>query len=169
VDATLVSYSSAGESVKAVASLNATLSVMVRRLPPLEATARAASLNAARPRDHALHCMGMVQLDDGTFLVDAQTVDDLLEEQSELMREPRMIPEQQDGKVLGIRLFGVTPLSLLAVLGIENGDRIETINGYELTDPANAITAYESVRRKNDALVTLNRRGETVSLHYRIL
>jgi general secretion pathway protein C len=58
---------------------------------------------------------------------------------------------------------------LLGLLGIENGDRIEAVNGYDMSDPENALSAYNSFRRKNDALVLLNRRGQTLSLHYRIV
>ena len=50
-------------------------------------------------------------------------VDKILENQAELMRQARIVPEQENGKVTGIRLFGVRADTLLGTLGMENGDR----------------------------------------------
>jgi hypothetical protein len=165
---TLVAYSSARESAQAVASMDTTLSAIVQRSPPLEKTARAASQTPPVGAD-VLRWKGVVRLNDRTFLVDSQTANDILEEQGGAMRQAAIVPEQVKGKVVGMRLFGVTPDSLLGMLGIENGDRIETVNGYEMSNPENAMSAYNSLRRKNDVLVRLSRRGQTISLQYRIV
>lgn len=173
VASALVCSSSARESVKAVASMDATLSAMARRLPALEHTARAASATPpalAPPSAEAPLWKGIVQLNDREFLVDAQTANDILEDQAGFMGAMRIVPEQQNGKVVGIRMFGVTPHSLPGLLGIENGDRIETINGYEISNPENALSAYSSLRRNSgDVRVIVNRHGHSLSLHYRIV
>ncbi len=69
------------------------------------------------------------------FNVDRGVVDKILENQAELMRQARIVPEQENGKIVGIRLFGVRPDTLLGVLGMENGDRLQTINGFDMTSP----------------------------------
>jgi general secretion pathway protein C len=51
------------------------------------------------------------------FNVDRGVVDKILENQAELMRQARIVPEQENGKVVGIRLFGVRPDTLLGTLG----------------------------------------------------
>jgi membrane-associated protease RseP (regulator of RpoE activity) len=172
VASTLVACSSARESAKALASMNTTLLAVVRRLPPLEGTARAASPTPPAPPQPSAETVpwkGIVRLSNREFLVDAQTANDILEEQSGLAAQAWVVPEEQNGRVVGIRLFGVTPHSLLGLLGVENGDRIESINGYEMSHPDNALSAYGSFRRKGDVLVILNRHGRTLSLHYRVL
>ena len=40
------------------------------------------------------------------------------------MKSARIVPEKEGDKVVGIRLFGIRPDSLLGTLGIENGDRL---------------------------------------------
>jgi general secretion pathway protein C len=163
---------SASENVKAIASMDTTLSAFVRRLPPLEGTGRAASPTppvATPPSAETVPWKGIVRLNEREFLVDAQTANDVLEDQAGFMRSARVVPEQQNGKVVGVRLFGVTPYSLAGLLGIENGDRIETVNGYEMSSPERALSAYSSLRRTGDVRVIVNRRGQTVSLHYRIV
>jgi general secretion pathway protein C len=168
----LVCRSSTRESAKAIASMDATLSAIVRRLPLLEATGGAASPTppvATPPTAEAVPWKGIVRVTDREFLVDAQTANDLLEEQAGFLRSATIVPDQENGKVVGLRLFGVSPHSLLGLLGIENGDRIETVNGYEMSSPERAMSAYGSLRRNSDARVILYRHGQTLSLHYRIV
>jgi general secretion pathway protein C len=172
VASALVCCSSARESVKAVASMDTTLTELARRLPPLEGIARATSPTPPVPTPasaEAVPWRGIVRVNDHEFLVDAQTANDVLEDQAGFMRSARVVPEQQNGKVVGVRLFGVTPHSLPGLLGIENGDRIETINGYPISTPENAPSAYSSLRRNSDVRVIVNRHGQTLSLHYRIV
>jgi general secretion pathway protein C len=172
VAAAVVAYSASREGVKAALSMDTTLAAIARRLPPLEGTARAASATppvAAPPSAGAAPWRGILRLSDREFVVDAQTANDILEDEPGFLRAIRIAPDQQNGNTIGIRLFGVTPQSLLGLLGIENGDRIETINGYEMTDPENALSAYGSLRRTNDVRVLLKRHGKTLSLHYRIV
>ena len=58
------------------------------------------------------------------FNVERSVVDTILENQAELMRSARIVPEKEGDKIVGIRLFGIRPDSLLGTLGIENGDRL---------------------------------------------
>src|SRR5262249_35426882 len=80
------------------------------------------------------------------FNVDRQVVDKILENQAELMRSARIVPEQENGKVVGIRLFGIRPDTLLGTLGMENGDRLQTINGFDMASPEKALEAYARLR-----------------------
>jgi general secretion pathway protein C len=82
---------------------------------------------------------GIQKLSATEFNIDRGVVDKILENQSELMRQARIVPEQENGKVVGIRLFGVRPDTLLGVLGMENGDRLQTINGFDMASPEKAL------------------------------
>ncbi|HZU85543.1 MAG TPA: type II secretion system protein GspC [Polyangiaceae bacterium] len=102
------------------------------------------------------------------FNVDRGVVDKILENQAELMRQARIVPEQENGKVVGIRLFGVRPDTLLGVLGMENGDRLEKINGFDMTSPEKALEAYARLRTADHLTVSVNRRGQETNLDYNI-
>jgi len=102
------------------------------------------------------------------FNIDRGVVDKILENQSELMRQARIVPEQENGKTVGIRLFGVRPDTLLGTLGMENGDRLQTINGFDMASPEKALEAYARLRTADKLTVQVNRRGQNMNLDYNI-
>jgi general secretion pathway protein C len=102
------------------------------------------------------------------FNVDRGVVDKILENQAELMRQARIVPEQENGKVVGIRLFGVKADTLLGTLGMENGDRLEKINGFDMTSPEKALEAYARLRTADHLTIAINRRGAETNLDYNI-
>ena len=102
------------------------------------------------------------------FDIDRGVVDKILENQAELMRQARIVPEQENGKVVGIRLFGVRPETLLGTLGMENGDRLEKINGFDMASPEKALEAYARLRTADHLTVSVNRRGQPMNLDFNI-
>jgi general secretion pathway protein C len=66
--------------------------------------------------------------------------------------------------VAGIRLFGIRSDSLLGLLGIQNGDRLESINGFALGSPAEALEAYARLNRSPNLNLRLNRRGRPLGI-----
>jgi len=84
------------------------------------------------------------------------------------MRQARIVPEQENGKVVGIRLFGVRNDTLLGVLGMENGDRLQSINGFDMTSPEKALEAYARLRTADHMTVAINRKGSNMNLDYNI-
>jgi general secretion pathway protein C len=111
---------------------------------------------------------GVVKVGPTEYNVDRGVVDKILENQAELMRQARIVPEQENGKVVGIRLFGVRPDTLLGVLGMENGDRLEKINGFEMASPEKALEAYARLRTADHLTVGITRRGQAMNLDYNI-
>ena len=102
------------------------------------------------------------------YHVDRSVVDKILENQAELMKSARIVPEQKDGKVLGVRLFGIRPDTLLGTLGLQNGDRLEAINGFNMASPEKALEAYARLRTAPNLNVKVSRRGAPMSIDYRI-
>ena len=102
------------------------------------------------------------------YNIDRGVVDKILENQAELMRQARIVPEQENGKMVGIRMFGVRPETLLGVLGMENGDRLQTINGFDMTSPEKALEAYARLRTADHLTVSVNRRGQPMNLDFNI-
>jgi general secretion pathway protein C len=111
---------------------------------------------------------GIQKVGANEFNVDRGVVDKILENQAELMRQARIVPEQENGKVVGIRLFGVRPETLLGTLGMENGDRLEKINGFDMTSPEKALEAYARLRTSDHLTVSVNRRGQAMNIDYNI-
>ena len=111
---------------------------------------------------------GVQKVGPNEFKVDRSVVDKILENQADLMRQARIVPEQENGKVVGIRLFGVRPDTLLGTLGMENGDRLEKINGFDMASPEKALEAYARLRTSDHLTVAVNRRGQEMNIDYNI-
>ena len=74
----------------------------------------------------------------------------------------------KDGKAQGFKLFSIRPGSLYSKIGIQNGDIVQRINGYEMNSPDKALEIYQKLRDANRIEVELERRGETVRKTYSI-
>ena len=134
---------------------------------PVAAPAASAPKGGAPGLDPAL-AKGIQRVSATEFNIDRGVVDKILENQSELMRQARIVPEQENGKVVGIRMFGIRPETLLGVLGMENGDRLQTINGFDMASPEKALEAYARLRTADKLVVQVNRKGQNMNLDYNI-
>jgi len=108
------------------------------------------------------------KLSDTEFNIDRSVVDKILENQADLMKSVRIAPETKEGKVLGIRLFGIKADTLLSFLGLHSGDRLESINGFNMGSPEKALEAYARLRTASQLAVTVNRGGAEVSIVHHI-
>ena len=104
----------------------------------------------------------------GVTYVTREYVDQTLENQPELMRSSRIVPESENARIVGVRLFGVTPGSMLGKLGFENGDSLRTIEGYSVATPEQALEAYAKLRNGAEYHVEVVRLGRRVALLFRI-
>ena len=102
------------------------------------------------------------------FNIERGVVDQILENQAELMKSARIVPEKEGDKIVGIRLFGIRQESLLGMLGLENGDRLSSINGFEMSDPQKALEAYSKLRTADHLTVAVNRHGKPVNIDFNI-
>jgi general secretion pathway protein C len=137
---------------------------------PSASVAAAAPMPSATPGTGVAEDIkkGIQRVGPNEFNVDRGVVDKILENQAELMRQARIVPEQENGKVVGIRLFGVRPDTLLGTLGMENGDRLQTINGFDMTSPEKALEAYARLRTADHLTIQINRKGSDQNLDYNI-
>jgi general secretion pathway protein C len=134
---------------------------MFKPPPPPVASASAAPPAAAPPGGATPVSddikKGVQKVSPNEFNIDRSVVDKILENQADLMRQARIVPEQENGKVVGIRLFGM-----------ENGDRLEKINGFDMASPEKALEAYARLRTADQLIVSVNRRGQEMNIDYNI-
>ena len=145
----------------------------IKDLPKAAASAAPPPVDAgppgrgAKPLDADL-AKGIQKVSPTEFNIDRGVVDKILENQAELMRQARIVPEQENGKTVGIRMFGIRPDTLLGTLGMENGDRLQTINGFDMASPEKALEAYARLRTADKLVISLNRRGTNMNIDYNI-
>jgi general secretion pathway protein C len=135
------------------------------RPPPKVAWAALPALLAER-----IHTLGPTEV-----VIERQAFETIVANLPALGSSSAPVPVQEGNRVLGVRLFGVRPDTLLGMLNIENGDVLQQAsraelgaNGYELGDPDQALAAYTHLRWARDFSVRLLRRSKLVSIHYAI-
>jgi general secretion pathway protein C len=92
----------------------------------------------------------------------------VLQNPAELLKV-RVVPDAQAGSVRGLRLFGIKPDSLLAALGIQEGDRLDAINGMGLGDAEAMMTALARLRLEKHLVVKVQRAGKEVNLDINVV
>jgi len=108
------------------------------------------------------------KVSDTDYNIERSLLDQVLENSSQLMRSARIVPEREGGKTVGIRLFGIRKGTLLGSIGMKNGDRLESINGFAMGDPQKALEAYGRLRTASKLNVQVNRKGKPVTLNFNI-
>ncbi len=111
---------------------------------------------------------GIKKLSGTEYEVARSAVDKILENQADLMKEARIVPETVDGKVVGVKLFGIRPGKILSSIGLQNGDRLDSINGFDIGSPEKALEAYARLRTAEKIQVKVNRGGQAVVIDYAV-
>jgi general secretion pathway protein C len=111
---------------------------------------------------------GIHKKGENEFDVERRVVNSILENQADLMKSARIVPEKEGDKIVGIRLFGIKPDSMLGMLGLENGDRLQSINGFEMSDPQKALEAYAKLQTADHLTVAVNRHGKAQNIDFNI-
>lgn len=134
---------------------------------PSTSSSRPSTASRAKPLDADLR-KGIQKVSDTEYNIDRGVVDKILENQADLMRQARITPVQENGRVVGVRLMGIRQDALLGVLGMQNGDRLQTINGFEMASPEKALEAYARLRTAEKLTIQINRGGKNMNLDYNI-
>jgi general secretion pathway protein C len=108
------------------------------------------------------------QLSENQYVLAKTTVNGALSDLSNLATQARIVPSFKNGVANGFKLFSIVPDSLYAKIGIQNGDVIRRINGYEMNSPDKALEIYQKLRDANRIEVEIERRGETIRKSYSI-
>ncbi|MDI1446828.1 hypothetical protein [Polyangium sp. 6x1] len=154
--------------------------IVVRRIPdkPLPDTCtggadgNSASSEGVQTPESAVaekFAAGVRKISETEYELTQASADLLVGDQAMLLRSARLVPSLKDGTPVGVKLFAIRARSVLATLGFKNGDLLTDIGGYKLTNPESALEAYTKLRAAKKIEVTLERRGATQKLIYRIV
>ena len=111
---------------------------------------------------------GIEKISDTKFNIQRSLVDKALANQGSLMKTARVIPHEEDGRVVGVKLYGIRRTSLLGRLGVRNGDMLRTINGFDMTSPDTALQAYSVLRTANKLTLAVKRQNNEMTIEYNI-
>jgi len=102
------------------------------------------------------------------YEIDRKTIDTTLSDLNKIATQARIVPSFKNGVSNGFKLFSIQPGSLYASIGIQNGDVIQRINGYEINSPEKALELYQKLRESQQVTIELERGGQVISTSYSI-
>jgi general secretion pathway protein C len=108
------------------------------------------------------------KVSDTEFEIERSVVDEILEQQAQLMRRTRLKPIKDGDKVVGLQVSRIRPGTLFDVLGLKDGDQLQSINGFDLSNPQKALEAYGRLRQADSLSLKIVRGGSPVTVEYRI-
>ncbi len=111
---------------------------------------------------------GVRQLADNKYEIDRGTLDSTLSDLNKIATQARIVPSFKNGVANGFKLFSIQPGSLYASIGVENGDVIQRVNGYEINSPEKALELYQKLRESSHVTIELDRGGQVIRKEYNI-
>jgi hypothetical protein len=107
------------------------------------------------------------KIDAATFEVDRQLVRDLVGG-SPKAAGARISPISKNGKLTGLRLFGLRSGSLAASMGLQNGDVLEAINNQRIESANTLLGIYSQLDQLNVVELAGTRHGKPLTLTLRL-
>ncbi len=111
---------------------------------------------------------GVTKVSETQLDIDGAFLDKQLSDMNQIMQDARVVPSYQNGKSNGFKLFSIKPNSLYSKIGLQNGDVISKINGYEMTSPDKALEIYAKLKDAGSIQVDLKRRGRDMNMNYSV-
>jgi general secretion pathway protein C len=108
------------------------------------------------------------KVSDSEFVVDEAEVENALGNINQLLTQIRVVPNFQDGKADGFKVFAIKPNSIFAKVGLKNGDVIRRVNDNDITSPEKAFQIFQELRNEKHLSLEISRRGQTQSFSYEI-
>ena len=111
---------------------------------------------------------GVKQLGDNRYDVKHSVIEGTLSNLNSIATQARIVPSFKNGVANGFKLFSIQPGSLYAAIGVENGDVIQKINGYEINSPDKALEVYQKLRDSRHITLEIERNGQAVRKEYNV-
>jgi general secretion pathway protein C len=111
---------------------------------------------------------GVRQVSEDRYEIDRKVIDTTLGDLNRVATQARIVPSFKNGVANGFKLFSIQPGSLYAAIGIENGDVIQRVNGYEMNSPEKALELYQKLKETGHVILEFERGGRTVRKEYNI-
>ncbi len=110
----------------------------------------------------------IIRITENRYDVDRTIIEAIMDKKDVLFRNLRVIPAR-DADGASMKLSGIKKSSLLDLLGLANGDKLQKINGFDMSDPLIAVQAYSRLLTADKLDVRIVRAGkpETIEINLR--
>ena len=110
----------------------------------------------------------VISTGDHKYSIPKSEIDKTLSNLNDVAMQARIVPAFKDGVATGFKLFSIRPDSIYAKIGIQNGDVIQRINGFEMNSPDKALEVYSKLREASNIDIEVERNGSVVTQSYAI-
>jgi general secretion pathway protein C len=124
-------------------------------------------VDAAPPPSVALGA-GVKQLDENTYEIPRAEIDKTLANLNDVAMQARIVPAFKDGVAQGFKLFSIRPDSIYSKIGVQNGDVIKRINGFDLNSPEKALEIYSKLKESSRIDIEIERNGASQRKTYNV-
>jgi general secretion pathway protein C len=121
---------------------------------------------AAAPAVASVLGNGIKELSANKYTVPRSEIDKTLSNLNDVAMQARIVPSFKDGQANGFKVFSIRPDSIYSKIGVQNGDVISRINGYEINSPDKALEVYAKLKEASRIEVELDRNGQRVLKTY---
>jgi general secretion pathway protein C len=111
---------------------------------------------------------GVRKLTDTSYVVSQAEIDKTLSNLNQVAMQARIVPNFEGGKANGFKLFSIKPDSIYAKIGLQNGDVVQKINGFEINSPDKALEIYQKLKDSKSVKIDISRGGKAMSYDYTI-
>lgn len=111
---------------------------------------------------------GIRALSDNEYEVPRAEIDRTLSNLNDVAMQARIVPAFKDGQAHGFKLFSIRPDSIYSKIGVQNGDVIRRINGFDLNSPEKALEVYSRLKEAGRIELELERNGSVIRKTYTI-
>ncbi|HET9595604.1 MAG TPA: type II secretion system protein GspC [Anaeromyxobacteraceae bacterium] len=120
------------------------------------------------PEADAAAADGVKKLENNKYEIKRTYIDNALGNLNNIATQARIVPSFKNGVANGFKLFSIQPGSLYSAIGVENGDVIQRINGYEMNSPDKALEVYQKLKDASHITIELERNGQIVRKEYNV-
>ncbi len=111
---------------------------------------------------------GIRQTGEDTYEIEKEEINKALSNLNQIAMQARIVPAFKDGVATGFKLFSIRPDSLYSKIGIQNGDVIRRINGFEINSPDKALEVYSKLKEAGRIEIEVDRNGSSVRKTYNV-
>lgn len=107
-------------------------------------------------------------LGENKYMLNRKMVDSLLSNYNAVLTQARAVPNFQDGKANGFKVFAIQKNSIYDVIGIKNGDVLTRVNGGDINSLEKVLTLFTQLRNESAISIDLERGGQKMTMEYEI-
>jgi general secretion pathway protein C len=111
---------------------------------------------------------GVREVGPGKYIVAQSEIDSTLTNLNQVAMQARIQPNFENGKANGFKMFSIKPGSIYQKIGLQNGDVIRKINGFEMNSPDKALEIYQKLKDSKHITIEVDRNGKVSTMDYTI-